>query len=59
MNSIKEQMIKIITDLPDDSSFDEILQEIDFTAMINNGLQDSINENVISVDDLRKDISKW
>ena len=59
MNSIKEQMIKIITDLPDDSSFDEILQEINFTSMINNGLQDSINENVIPVDDLRKDISKW
>ncbi len=59
MNSIKEQMIKIITDLPDDSSFDEILHELDFTSMISNGLKDSINENVIPANDLRKDISKW
>ena len=59
MNVVKEKMIKIITDQPEDSSFDEILQELSFTAMVNNGLLDSLENNVISTEELKKDIEKW
>jgi len=59
MNVVKEKMIKIITDQPEDSSFDEILNELSFTAMVNNGLRDSLEDNVISTTELKKDIEKW
>ena len=59
MNIVKEKMIKIITDQPEDSSFDEILHELSFTAMVNNGLHDSLEDNVISTAELKKDIEKW
>ena len=59
MNAVKEKMIKIITDQPEDSSFNEILHELSFTAMVNKGLQDSLEDNVISTEELKKDIEKW
>ncbi len=59
MNVVKEKMIKIITDQPEDSSFDEILNELSFTAMVNNGLHDSLEDNVISTEELKNDIEKW
>lgn len=37
MSAVKEQMIKIITEQPEDSSFIEILQELSISAMINKG----------------------
>ena len=59
MNVVKEKMIKIITDQPEDSSFNEILNELSFTAMVNNGLHDSLEGNVISTVELKKDIETW
>ena len=59
MNAVKEKMIKIITDQPEDSSFDEILHELSFTVMVNNGLQDSLKDNIISTEECKKDIEKW
>ena len=59
MNVVKEKMIKIITDQPEDSSFDEILHELSFTAMVNSGLHDSLKDNVMSTEELKKDIEKW
>ena len=59
MNVVKEKMIKIITDQPEDSSFDEILHELSFTAMVNNGLHDSLKDNVIPTSELKKNIEKW
>ncbi len=59
MNVVKEKMIKIITDQPEDSSFAEILHELSFTDMVNNGLRDSLENNVISTEELKKDIEKW
>ena len=59
MNVVKEKMIKIITDQPEDSSFDEILHELSFTAMVNNGLRDSLEDNVVTTEDLKKEIERW
>lgn len=59
MNAVKEQMIKIITEQPEDSSYDEILSELSFSAMVNNGLHDSQEDNVISTKELENDVTKW
>jgi hypothetical protein len=50
---------KVIDTLPQDTSYDEIIQELAFDMMIKNGLQDSKNGFVISNDDMKKKIDQW
>jgi hypothetical protein len=59
MSIIKEKMIKIIKEQPDDSEFFEILQELNFTNMVENGLNDSKNKNITNEKHLRDEIKKW
>lgn len=59
MLSIKESAKKIIDDLPDDVSYDELIRELLFKFMIERGLQDSQKNKIISDEDLGKEIEKW
>lgn len=59
MSAVKEQMIKIITEQPEDSSFVEILQELSFTVMVNKGLKDSMKGRVSSTSQLKEEIQNW
>ncbi len=59
MPSIKEKMIQIINNQPDDSSYNEILQELSFVNMVNRGLSDSNNNKVTEHDKIKKEINKW
>ncbi len=56
---IKENMIKIIEEQPDDSSFDEILRELAFAEMIDKGLEDSKNKKIISNKNMKREIESW
>lgn len=55
----KERMIDIIQKQPDDSSYDEILQELAFARMIELGLQDADAGRVISNEELSRRIQSW
>ncbi|HOF00068.1 MAG TPA: hypothetical protein PK385_04200 [Spirochaetota bacterium] len=59
MNAVKEKMIKIIKDQPDDSTFTDIIQELSFARMINNGLKDSDSNKVIEHSALKEEIKNW
>ena len=59
MSSIKKTMIDIIKNQPDDSSYDEILQELSFVNMVNHGIDDSKNNRITEHEKLKKDIKKW
>ncbi|HCE47033.1 MAG TPA: hypothetical protein DET40_26085 [Lentisphaeria bacterium] len=52
---IKENMMKIIEEQPDDSSFDEILRELAFSEMIDKGLDESKNKRIISNEDMKRE----
>ena len=52
----KQQAQKIIQSLPDDSSYDEILKELAFAKMIEQGLDDSANNRVISNEKMKQKI---
>jgi hypothetical protein len=39
--SVKEQMIRLVQEQPDDGSFEEILRELAFPRMVDRGLSDS------------------
>ncbi|HNZ26301.1 MAG TPA: hypothetical protein PLG34_06495 [Spirochaetota bacterium] len=59
MNAVKEKMIKIIKDQPDDSTFTDIIQELSFARMINNGLKDSDSNKVTEHNALKEEIKNW
>jgi len=59
MFTVKEQMTEIIYNQPEDSSFEEILKELAFQQMINQGLNDSRDNNVSSNEEVKEMIDKW
>jgi len=59
MSSAKEQIAKILQDQPDDSSDDEILQELAFACMIERGVADSDAGRTISHEEMGRRIKTW
>ena len=52
-------MADIINELPDDSTYDEILRELAFRRMIERGLKNSNEEKIISNNEMEKRIKLW
>jgi len=59
MALLKEVSIETIRRLPDDSSLEDIMYEIDFVAQVFKGLQDAENGKLISTEELLKRVDKW
>jgi predicted transcriptional regulator len=57
--SAKEDALKIIRDLPDDCSTDDILAELFFKKQVDTGLTDVAEGRVVPHDELRARIAKW
>jgi hypothetical protein len=57
--TVKDIALKIINDLPEDASYDEVISEIQFRKMVELGIQDSKDNKVISTADLQREITKW
>ncbi|MEA2601602.1 MAG: hypothetical protein QOF89_2594 [Acidobacteriota bacterium] len=55
----KDRILKIVHGQPDDSAFDEILQELALARMIERGLGDSQNDRTISHEEMGQRISSW
>ncbi|MBA2487020.1 MAG: hypothetical protein H0V35_13195 [Nitrospira sp.] len=59
MPSAKDQIAKILQDQPDDSSYDEILRELAFARMVEQGLVDSDAGRTISHEEIGHRIKTW
>ncbi len=59
MISVKEQAKLVIDDMPEDVSIDEIIQELAFRIMIDQGLEDSDHNRIISDSQLEQEIEQW
>ncbi len=57
--SIKEYMIDVISNQPEDSTFDEILRELFSAREIHLGMSDSAEGKVITSEEVRKRIDSW
>jgi predicted transcriptional regulator len=55
----KEAMIRTIRELPDDSSYDEILRELAFARMVERGLADSEAGRTISHEEMGRRMASW
>lgn len=58
-SSAKNQILKILEQQPDDSSYDELLRELAFARMVERGLVDSDHRRTISNDEMRSRIATW
>ena len=56
MESVKKNMINIIKQQPEDSSYEEILKELAFAKMIERGIEDSDNGNIIGNEEMSRRI---
>lgn len=59
MSAIKEKMVEVIRNQPDDASYEEIMRELVFQRMIERGLADSRAGKVISNEELGRRIAEW
>lgn len=59
MLSIKDSAKKIIDDLPDDVSYDELIRELLFKRMVERGIKDSQKNKITSDEELGREIGKW
>ena len=59
MSSVKDVMVDIITQQPEDSSYDEILRELAYARMVQRGLADSDDGRTLSDAEVRERIESW
>jgi predicted transcriptional regulator len=59
MSTVKQELIRLIEDQPDDSSHDEILRELAFAAMVERGIADSDAGRTISNEEMARRIESW
>ena len=57
--TVKEKMAEIINELPDDSTYDEILRELAFRRMVERGLKNSNEGRTIGNDEIERRIKSW
>lgn len=55
----RDLLRKTIDDQPEDSSYEGIIRELAFAAMVERGLADSIAGRTITQEELRKTIESW
>lgn len=59
MSTAIDQVKQILESQPGDSSYDELLRELAFKRMINKGIDDASNRDVISNEDMENRIKTW
>lgn len=55
----KEQILRIIEEQPEDSSYEEIFRELAFARMVERGLEDSEQGRTLSSEEMEQRIASW
>lgn len=55
----KQQIVAILDDQPDDSTYEELLRELVFARMVDRGLADSDAGRTVSHEEMEARISSW
>lgn len=59
MLSVKTRMSEVLQGQPDDASYEEIIRELAFEHMVEQGLEDSRSGRIISNEDMKHRIRTW
>lgn len=55
----KDQLRRVIEEQPDDSTFEELLKEMAFAAMVDRGLADARAGRTVDHEEMRKTLESW
>jgi hypothetical protein len=59
MDTIKQNALKAIKNLPDSSSYEDIMERLFFMEKVEAGLQSLEKDEKISHEEVKKRLSKW
>ena len=59
MNTVKQSAIKAIQNLPENSSYEDIMEKLFFMEKVESGLKEIEEGKTISHEDVKKRLSKW
>ena len=59
VENAKQQMISVLQQQPEDSSYDELLRELAFCRMIDRGLKDVADRRTVDNEEVRRQIKSW
>jgi predicted transcriptional regulator len=59
MKNAKQSAIEVIENLPDDSSYEDIMEMLFFLQKVELGLKDIKDGKVISHEDVKKRLGRW
>ena len=59
MMTIKEKLIQVVQDLPEDASIEDAMERLLFLSKIEKGLQQADAGQTISHDQLKGKMAKW
>lgn len=55
----KEKVLKTISNLPDNFSLDDLVDQLIFIEKVQKGLDESVADRVFSKEETKKRLSKW
>jgi predicted transcriptional regulator len=55
----KQQMIALLQQQPEDSTFDELLRELAFAKVVERGLKDATTGRVVTNEEVKRRIESW
>ena len=58
-STAKEEMLRLLQEQPDDSSYDELLRELAFARMVERGLADSAAGRTVGHEEMGRRIAAW
>jgi len=59
VSPLKEQVIKIVQDLSDEATLDDVMEELYFKTQVDAGLRELDEGKGIPHEDVQKQMSKW
>ena len=59
MQSTKESILAVIKNLPNDATYDDVMEALYVNHKIDIGIEQLENENSLSMDQLRERLKKW
>ncbi|GAI94744.1 unnamed protein product [marine sediment metagenome] len=59
MKTVKKNVLEVIKNLPDDSSYEDIMEKIYFMQKVEAGLKDVDEGRVIPHEEVKKRLAKW
>ena len=59
MQSVKQNALKVIEQLPDESSFEDIMEKLLFLQKVEEGLEDIRQDRVTTHDEVKKRLARW